>query len=503
MIVGSETKLTQASARGVVWLNLGQLFNQGLGLINTVVLARILTPADFGLVGMAMIFMNFLLLVNELGLAEAIVQRKTLDEAHLSSAFWVNLVFGGFLFVVTVLAAPGVAWFFEQTEVQPILVVLGLSFFIGSLGSVHRALINRAMEFHLIALGQTAMMMTRVTISVILAIAGFGVWSIIIGNLAGTLADSVVAWLGNHWRPKFLMQRSSLAELFGFSASLLGARAIGYMGNNIADVLTGKYLGASSLGIYSIAYNVPGLVRSRLATSIAKAIFPAFSSIQQDNARMRKAYVKVVRYVSIITFPLLIGLAIVAPEFVRILYGSQWSEAILPMQIICFGIIFASLGIMNGPIQKAKGRTDLHMKLVIGSVIISLVATLIGINYGLVGIALASSAKSFIWVWVAAYFTGSLIDLRFSNYLKSILPAVLASASMAGLVMGYRHIAGQGWEHNDLVMLASSIALGASSYALALRLLGDETLSELLRIMWDIAYPFVSTLRKRYSSSRS
>ncbi|MCB0211374.1 MAG: lipopolysaccharide biosynthesis protein [Anaerolineae bacterium] len=496
----SKKELTQASARGVIWLNAGQIFNQAFGLVNTVVLARLLTPADFGLIGMAMVFMNFLSMVNELGLAEAIVQREELDEAHLSSAFWANFLFGFFLFVITLLSAPSVAWFFEETKVQTILLVLGIDFFVGSLGSVHRALLNRAMQFELIALGQTAMMVTRVTISIILAVAGFGVWSIIIGYIFGTFADSLVAWICNAWRPKLLFERSSLSELFGFSLNLLGARAIAYVGNNTANVLTGKYLGASMLGIYSIASNIPALVRTRLATSIAQAVFPAFSSIQGDNERMRKAYLKIVRYVSIITFPMLVGLAIVAPEFIRIVYGLKWSGAIIPLQITCFGVMFASLGIMNGPIQKAKGRTDLHMNLVIVSVVISIVTTLIGINYGLVGIAIASSFKSFIWVWIAAYYTGSLIDLSVGRYLKAMGAATLASIFMTVIVMGYRYLGEQVIGHNDFIMLTGSIILGAGSYILALKLFKDNTLTELFQIGWEVLHPFVLLVRKKYSS---
>ncbi|MCK6624171.1 MAG: MOP flippase family protein [Anaerolineae bacterium] len=489
--------LTKASAKGVFWINADRVMGQILGLISTAILARLLIPADFGLVAMANLVTNLMNLITELGLAEAIIQREELEERHKSTAFWVNMISGCVLACVTVLTAPLAAWFFESPDLQPILSVLSLSFVFGTFGSVQEALFIRRMQFQVVAMARISYTVIRVVITIILALAGLGVWSLVIGNLAGTLTGSGLMWIFSSWRPKLILSRDGLGELLRFSLNLVGARVMGYFGNKIADILVGKFLGPAALGVYSIASNITWVLRAQLATSVTEATFPAFASIQQDDERLRRGYIKLVKYISLVTFPAMVGLIIVAPEFVQIVYGSKWQEVVLPLQILCFGAAFSTLGIINGPIQKAKGRTNLHLNLVSTSVVLSVIFTIIGANYGLVGVSIAIAVRSLLWMWIAAFFTYALINLSFKPVIKALYPATLGSLTMGGVAIVYRFYAVQLLSLNDLTMLTTTTLVGIGVYLSTLKIFDKSSLDEGYRLFVDILKPYFLTIQKR------
>lgn len=492
--------LTQTSARGLLWITGGQLFNQVLSLAGTAILARLLLPADFGLVGMAIVVTGLLALVNELGLAEAIIQRQQLEDRHLSTVFWVNIIFSSMLTLLTFLVAPLAAQFFNQPDLQPILKLLSVGFVLGSFGTVHRAIFTRQMKFHMITFVRMVTNVVRVFTTVILALIGFGVWSLVWGSLVGTMVDSCMMWLLSQWRPALILDKQGLRELLSFSLNLLGANLIGYFGINITDIITGKYLGAATLGLYTVAANVPNTVRVRLVSSIPDVIFPAFSSIQDNDERMRRGYEKVAKYISLIVFPCLTGLCILTPEFVLIVYGPNWLDAVLPMRILCFGAICSTLGVINGPVQKAKGRTDYFLYLNIASLITSLILTLIGVNYGLMGVALASSAKSFIFVWVVFSFTSSLIKIPLLSYFRALSSATIGSVIMAIVLIIYRFYAGELLNGNNILIVVSSIILGAMIYLFTLKRLKEQSLNEGFLLVQDVLtgyFPIVRQFRSK------
>ena len=219
--------LTQTSAQGMVWVSINRIISQGLTFVSTIVLARLLLPSDFGLVAMSVIVIGFVALINELGLAEAIVQREHIDENHMSTAFWCNLAFSFSLVILTILVAPFIVRFFDQPELQMILQVACLGFVIGAFGSIHRALFIRKMQFKIIAIASIVTAIISVLSTVALAWFRFGYWALVFGSLIGTVTESCLMWILNVWRPKLLFNKAALEEMLRFSLNLLGCSCCG------------------------------------------------------------------------------------------------------------------------------------------------------------------------------------------------------------------------------------------------------------------------------------
>jgi O-antigen/teichoic acid export membrane protein len=310
-------------------------------------------------------------------------------------------------------------------------------------------------------------------------------------------------WSLSSWRPKLILNRQGLAELFSFSLNLVGARIAGFFNNNMGEILVGKFLGTTALGIFASASNSTSIFRARIAASITEVTFPAFSSIHQDDERMRRGYQKVARYVSLMTFPALTGLAIIAPEFIALVYGPKWAQAVLPLQILCIGVAFSTLGIINGPVQKAKGRTDHYLNLTIISLIVTILFMLIGVNYGLVGVATALSIRSALLLWGVNFFTHRLIDLPLKVYLKALYPATICSVIMGVSMFFYHLYALQIFNHNPFAVLVTSVLLGAGIFFLTLKIMNEESLKEGLGIFWNIAGPGFANIQKKLFGSKA
>jgi O-antigen/teichoic acid export membrane protein len=493
----AEPTLTQTAVRGMVWTNLDKMLGQAIFFIRTIVLARLLVPADFGIVAMATIVIGLVGLVNELGLAEALIQRADIREKYTSTAFWTNLLFSTLLAMVTFIIAPLAALFFRQPELELVLRVIGLNFVIGALGTVHRALFTRAMRFRVLAIVGLTTNSVTVVLSIGLAWIGFGYWSIIIANLAGSLLEAVLMWSLNSWRPRLMLVRGALREMLGFSLNLLGARTVVYAGNNIGSVLLGRGFSPGTLGVYSMASNIPQVFRARFTASVMQVLFPAFASIQQDDARMQRGYQKTLLYVSLLTFPGLTWLLVTANEFVLVVYGPKWAEAVVPMQILTLGTYFTILGNVSGPVQKARGRSDYYLYLAIFSATLSVVFTLFGIRYGLIGIASALALKSFIAIWPVMFLTSAAVNMSLWRCVRAVVPAIVGSVAAGTIALVSKVYIIYLLKPGNLPLLIGSLLLFGGSYGLVVRLISPAAFREAGQIVWTIARPYIRAMKAR------
>ena len=267
--------------------------------------------------------------------------------------------------------------FFREELVQPILIVSSINFIVGSFSVVPRTLFVKSLNFKKLAIVEISATFISGMLSILLAINGYGVWSLVLGGLSSSFISVLILWRLSPWRPSYKFSILHFKELFAFGSHVMGSSVLNYVDTNVDYLVVGKMIGASALGYYTLAYNLITFPLNKISTIVTRVTFPAFSIIQDDNKALQNGYLKAVRYISLITFPMLAGMFVVAPEFIVVVYGSKWAPMILPLQILCLAGALKSIGTTVGTILLSKGRADIQFKWNIFTVIVLTIAVLI------------------------------------------------------------------------------------------------------------------------------
>ena len=477
--------LKKMTTFGVLWSGISQFFTQIFQFIVIVILARLLLPEEFGIVGLTTIFIGLIISINELGLSAAIIQRKDVNQIHLSTSFWASMGTGIILCFLTILLSPFVADFFQQELVKPVLIVSSIGLIIGSLSVVPRAILERKIEFKSITIVEISAAIVSGVVSIFLAIKGMGIWSLVFGTLSSNLISTVILWKISAWKPLLKFSFEHFKELFGFGGHVMGAQIINYIASHIDYLFVGKLLGALSLGYYSLANALVSFPLEKISWMIMRVTFPAFSTIQQDNEILRKGYLKVIKIISLITFPMLAGLFAVAPEFIVFFYGEKWTPMIILVQILCMVGALHCIGAVTSTVQYSKGRADIQFKWQVFTAIMMLVAVIIGSNYGIVGIVSSITMMTFFLVLIIQNITNKLIDLDMYVYLKEIFPATLASIILIFIVEIFKIVISE-YDMQLIDVLLSSILIGIIVYVTFIWIFYNNLFDEMKSLVNEI-----------------
>lgn len=483
------SNLKDITVRGVFWNAISRVSTIAIQFLITVILARLLTPADFGLAAMGIIYVGLLLVVNEMGIAAPIIQKKDIREQHLSSSFWASIVMGSIICGISILISPLLAYFFDNEQIEMVVSILSLGFIFGSVGIVQKAQLHRELNFKKIAVIEIGAIVCSGMVSIIMAINGFGVWSIVWGGIIHNIMLSVLVWKASPWRPKWMFHLKSFKELFSFGLNVMGANFVNYARANIDNLIVGKCLGSSALGIYSMAFNLATTPVQKTTSIITKVMFPAFSKIQNDNQRIQQAYLKIITYVSIISFPALALLFIIAPEFVNVVFGERWIEAVVPLRILCPAGALMSIGAAVGSVLLAKGRSDIELKWNLFYISAFIIVLMIAYRFGIVGIAIGVLSLYIIGTPIIQYITNSLIELSFRKYLQALWPATLSSMCMLIVVSLFRWALAYVLVPESILFLIIVLSVGGLLYISFLKLFCVTVLNELFEIVKNLFYP--------------
>jgi O-antigen/teichoic acid export membrane protein len=434
--------LVQQTLAGIAWTSVGRAIGQVASFGVTLLLARLLEPADFGLLGMALVLSGFLSLLGELGLGAALVQRGELDERHRSTAFWLSVGSGLVLALLLFAAAPAIAAFYREPRLVPVIRVLSLDFVIAPLRSVQSALLARNMAFKSLAVVEIASVLASSALAVVLALRGYGVWALVGRALAASVLQTLVLWTLSRWRPSLGVDRQALRELWRFSSHLLGFGVLNYWARKADDLLIGRVLGSAPLGLYSRAYGTMMLPLTEVAGVFGKVMFPVLSRIQADKARTKAIYLRSLAAISLVTFPLMLVLLVAAEPIVLVLYGEKWRGMVPTLQIYCVVGAFQSIGTTVGWIYQSQGRTDLMLRWAV--VACSLIVIAIGIGVHLGSIEAVASAYAIVNLVVLSYplfaVPGRLIGLVPSEVARAVqgsFGCAVVGAGLAWLVARY------------------------------------------------------------------
>jgi PST family polysaccharide transporter len=457
-----KSSLNKSIIHGAFWTYNTFYGSKLLVFISTVVLARLLTKEDFGVVGYALLILSFLGVMEDLGIGKALIYHRDESEAA-DTAFWLGLITGIVLFFATWFIAPLAAVFFNDQRIIPITRVLGLTFPLFALVNVHSALLEKDLKFKQTFGPEVAKMGSKGSASIILAILNFGAWSLALGHLIGSLVSSIVYWRVLPWRPAFRFSRRHVRPLLSYGGSLVLVATMAMISTNADYLFVGRYLGAAALGVYTLAYRIPEMVILQISKVVARVLFPAYTQIRDDAQALKKAFLATIRYISLITIPLGLGMALVAETMVLTLFTAKWAEAIPVVQAISIYTLLFSLAANAGSVHKAQGRMMLMTKLS-GLRTIVLLPALWWATHGPASIAAVGWVQAVIALFSATLnlvVAARMIDVPLIAIAKTLWPALISSIVMSIVVVAVLFMTDT---MPPLVQLIAAVSSGALSY---------------------------------------
>lgn len=425
---------------GAAWTSLPMVARILATVALTPILARILTPRDYGIVALAALVSEAAALFGETGFHAALIQRKRIHRIELDTAFWTELAIGIALGAIVALMAPYVARLLDTPELSNLLLLSALTFVVGAMSSVHNTLIMRAMAFPRVARIELCAVALRSVVVLGMAFAGAGFWALAVAGLTSLTTIGIGRWWVVGWRPRARYSVAAFHGMFRYGRHLLFSKIVTRAGTRADYAIVGLRLGPELLGVFDMASMPPRLAREGMGKLLRRLLFPVFSRIHEDEGRLKRAVYKVYALSSLALWPALAGLAAVTPAFVPLYLGEQWVAAIVPMTFLSIAGMAQCISSVTGPVAEAVGRPDLLWRLGIARMPLFAGAVWLGSYWGLVGVALAVAVVTVTWSFAGAIIMlraaglGITLLLRATWHSLAVSAAILAGARLVLVV---------------------------------------------------------------------
>jgi lipopolysaccharide exporter len=430
-LLGTGGSVSGQIARGGVWVFAAYGLAQVLALVRSMILARLLTPADFGLMGMASLSLALLLVFTETGIWPALIQRPDLDQTTLNTAWLISAARGIVLGLVTLGAALWVGRFFEALLLVPMLRVMALSFVLAGFNSLGLVLLQKELDFRTLSAVNLATSVVNLVAATVAAFLLRSVWALIIGTLAGALTALLLSYLVHPFRPQLRFDRGRARELFGFGKFLTASTIVNYVLTQGDDAYVGKVLGSDALGFYGLAYRLSNLPATSISHVLNRVTLPAYSAIQHDLDRLRTTYLRILKLTALVVFPMAAGLFGLAPLVVGVLYGEKWLPMVPAFQILCLFGLERSIGSASSPIFLALGRPKLGLQVIsVKLVVMVLCIVPLTARYGIVGTSLAVTLSAIAVQCVVIPVVAMLLDMPWPHAVQPLLKPLGGSLLM-------------------------------------------------------------------------
>ena len=458
--------LGQRVARGLTWTIVDNWGRQLLGFVVFVILANLLRPADFGLVALAVVFVNLAQVFIDQGLGDAIIQRRELTRSHIDTAFWVAIGTGVLLTAAGAVLAIPVSTLLGEPDLRPILQVLSLTFVLAAMSSIQIALLRRDLAFRSLATRSICAMVAGGAVGITMAFLGFGAWALVGQQVASAIAAVLTLWWVLPWRPSRTFSKEHYRSLFSFGINVVGTDAVAFLARNSDNLLIGAFLGTSPLGLYAIGYRMLDTTQVLLINISRKMAFPALASVQHDSDRMKRAYFKLTRLSGALILPLYVGLALVAPELVRVLMGETWTES-GPVASVLFliGPVLA-LQAFSSALLYAVGKPHVNFRFRLLTMVVRVAGFFVAVPFGIVAVAVAFTASGYLLLPVNLYWQRRHAGIPIRTYVEQLGGLAISTAAMAAAVGSAKLVVGEA--PGPAVLLGVGIVVGAVAYVVAL-----------------------------------
>lgn len=485
-----QNSLKKKTIGGLLW-SFGDLMgNQGIQFIIQIILARMLLPEHFGLIGMIIVFIAVSNSIVDSGFTQALIREQNTTQTDYSTVFYFNLAVSILIYFFMYLIAPAVSAFFGEPELISLLRVLTLGIIINAFGIIPRAMFTKEVNFKAQAKVNMAASIISGVAAVAMALGGFGVWSLVFRTLVLNAIQSLLLTVSKKWLPSLVFSISSFKRLFGFGWKLLVSGLIDTIFTNIYFVIIGRQYSTGQLGYYTNASKFCDMAAQNLSATIQRVTYPVLSSIQNEKERLKQSYRKIIKLSAFIIFPMMIGLAAIAEPLIHLLFGERWMPMVIYFQLLCIGGMLYPIHALNLNILQVKGRSDLFLnleilKMAVASVLIFLA---IWLKLGIFGLVGAAVLDSYIALFINTYYSGREISYTVKEQMKDLVPIYVVSVMM-GLVV---YMAGGFLSENSLLPMLLQILLGIIFYMGLSKLLKVSELD----LIFNLILPVIKRLKQ-------
>lgn len=470
--------LKDKAISGVSWSTIEKTFSEVVQFAIGIVLARLLSPSDYGTVGLLAIFFAVAGIFQDSGFASALIQKKDRNQADFSTVFFFNvgmsLVIYGLLFI----SAPYIASFYSIPILTDITRVSALGFIIGGLTGVQYAKLSAEMKFKTISLLSMLGLIITGTTGIVLALMGWGVWALVFQGLVGSLIKGTVVWIVSGWKPSWIFSKKSFKSLFSFGGYLLLSRMVNTIYNNLYTLVIGKVYNPQTVGYYNRANGYAQIPTNLIIGLAVNVNYPILSSVQEDDERLKRAYRKLLRVPLYLHYPFLMGLAVLAAPLIEVMIGKKWLPCVPILQILCFAGLFIPLTHINLNLLYVKGRSDLVLKLELIKKPLAFLILFASIPLGILWMVAGRVLYSFIGFFINCYYTKKILNYGFVEQIKVLVPVFINTAIMSALVF-----VSTAFVENVYLKLCIGIPVGVISYWVLSVVTKDESYDDVKEIL--------------------
>lgn len=424
------------AASGLAWTSFEKVGQEVIQFVIGIIIARILAPEDFGVVGMTAIFLALANTIVDSGFGSALIQKKDRTEADYSTCFYFNILVGLAIYGILWIAAPWIADFYRTPILTDVVRVLGMAFIINSLSISQTARMTAEMQFRQMSVITIVAQLVTGLVGLVLAMTGWGVWALVFQQIASGAVRLIGMEIALKWVPSLQFSRQSLRHLFGFGSKILCSSIINTVYNNLYTLVIGRAFLPSDVGYYTRANQTAALPTSSLTQVVMKVAYPMMAQVQDDVERLRNAYTKFLRAQLFVIFPVLLGIAALAEPLFLVLLGEKWLPAVPLLQVLCLGMLFDPLTVINLNILYVKGRTDLVLRLELIKKPIAFLILFLSLNFGLMWLCAGRALYCLIAYAFNCYYTGRFIGMGFWRQIVIILPVLVRGVVMGAVCYG-------------------------------------------------------------------
>lgn len=472
--------LKKQALQGFIWSFLQQFSTQLITFLVQIILARILLPAEFGLIGMLTVFIGIGTALFEGGMTTSLIRVSKIDSKDYSTVFFFNLGVSLLIYILFFFSAPYIAQFYKQPILTDIARIYGLSFVFLAFGTVQNTILTKEMKFRKQALITFPALLIGSLVGVFLAYNNYGVWSLVYSMLLTNLLTSIFLWFSSDWHPQFIFDIDTFKLHFHFGYKMTISGLLDTIFTNIYQIIIGRIYNPLTVGYYTRANSLMMLPVGNVSAALNKVVFPLFAKVQDDMCALRAAYKKIMLIVLFIITPIIVLMALLANELVAFLFTEKWLPIVPIFRIICFSGILYPLHLYNLMILQVKGRSDLFLKLEIIKKIILLVIIIISVLFGFNALLVGSVIASIIALFINTYYAGSIIDYTMKQQLMDILPVFVISIFMGLVVFVVNNYLS---DYNNISRLILSSVAGITIYIFLALIFKFQTIKDIRNII--------------------
>lgn len=417
-----EDNLKGKTKKGLYWSFFNQFSNYGMNFIVGIVMARLLSPSDFGITALPAVFMAIASTIQDGGLANALIRKKEVTNKDLSTTFYYSICLGVVLYLTLFLSAPLIADFYHTPILVSLIRVTAIGFLYSPLITPQNILLRRRLDFKTLTKISLVTRVFGATVGIVMAYVGYGVWSLVISNLLAGMFTLLIAWLVVRWLPKYGWSKESFKYLWGYGNKIMFSAIIENLYSNIAPVFIGKYYSPAQLGIYNRAQGYASMPSQNITGAINNVSFPVLSKMQDDTEKLAYNYRRMLRLSAFVIFPIMLMLSALARPLVITMITEKWEHSIIFLQIMCFSMMWYPIHTINLNLLMVKGRSDLFFRLEIIKKITGISILLITLPMGLVPFCYGGIFSSMVALIINTYYTGKLIHIGYIKQMKDLLP---------------------------------------------------------------------------------